>query len=139
MSKIASSQINSSALLLGNVDRATSMSGFSAETQIVSVTVDVPTTNRLIKVSLFLPQVYSSVSTDRFTIRLKEAGTTIQQSYTVSGATGGGWCGTILRAKSAPSAGSVAYSATIQRDQGTGTLTVWSESTSRAQLIVELI
>jgi hypothetical protein len=111
--------------LLGRSDRTSTMSGFATETDIVSVTVAVPTTTREINVRLFLPQVSSSVGTDRFTVKIYEGATVIQQCY--GGATVGtqGWTGTIQVNKAAPTAGNYTYKASIARDSGTGTLTVY--------------
>lgn len=122
---------------LGRSNRTTTMSGFSVETDITSSSVTVPPTTRDIEVEMMIPQVTSSVVGDRFNVRLYEGATVIQQFYI--GIPTNGWGGTLKFSKAAPAAGSVTYKATIARDSGTGTLTVYADATSILQLTVKLV
>lgn len=122
---------------IGTASRTTTMSGFSAENTMTSVVVLVPATSREIAVKIAVPQVYSSIDGDRFTIKLKEDGTVIQQYYARAPLTHG-WSGSVDVQKAAPSAGSHTYSATIERDAGTGTLTCYAAATSPMQITVDL-
>ena len=136
--RINNQQIGTTALRLGRADRTATMSGFSAETDMTSVTVAVPSTTREIEVELVVPQVYSSVASDRFTIRLYEGSTLIQQFYTNAGSSSGGWSGVVKVQKAAPAAGNVTYKATIQRDTGSGTLTVYAATGAGIASLIQL-
>lgn len=122
---------------LGTAARVSTMSGFSAENTMTSVVVKVPSTRREIAVKITIPQVYSSVSGDRFTIRIKEDGVLIQQYYGWAHNVHG-WCGSVDIQKAAPAAGSHTYLATVERDSGTGTLTLFASATSQMQITVDL-
>lgn len=124
---------------LGRSDRVATMSGFSAETDITSVAVTMPTTTRDVEVELTIPQIYSSVGSDRFSIKLFEGATLIQQFYTNAGSTTGGWSGVVKVQKTAPAAGAVTYKATVTRDTGTGTLTLYASNTSGAMSLIQLV
>lgn len=125
---------------LGTASRTGTMSGFSAENLITQVIVLVPAAaalRRELAVKIVIPQVYSSVTGDRFTVRIKEDGVLIQQYYGYC-QNSHGWCGSVDIQKVSPSAGSHTYSATMERDSGTGTLTCYAVATSPMQISVDL-
>lgn len=103
----------------------------------LSVTVTVNTSRR-IKITGFLPAVLSDVVANRVRLRIKESTTTLQTAEIVTQtfvATSAGSLEAVVVLT--PSAGSHTYKLSLQRDQGSGNVTMVASSTQLASILVE--
>lgn len=120
------------------ISRATaSQSGFSNATDLtnLSVTATIPTGATSVRVTGYLSQVYSSVSSDRMNLAIMEGATTRTKIY--SGMPGNGLPITISYMEDNPTTGSRTFNLRMTRDTGTGTMTVYGASTSVNYIMVE--
>lgn len=126
--------------LLGLRQMIANQGGITTVTDLTGLSVPfIVPTGRKIKAKLYVPQVFSTVASDRADIAIKEGATNIQTSYGSADVSAGGWGGVIVERVLTPTTGSHTYKATLARGAGSGTLTAFSDgSTGWGQLRIEL-
>jgi hypothetical protein len=119
---------------LGYATATTNQTGITTEVDVTSLSTTVAIlTGQIIKVTVQIYNIESTVLTDDIDIVIKEGATVFQYSRSVGKghATAIAWI--------SPSAGNHTYKATVQRAAGTGTLTLQAGATYPAFISVELV
>ena len=141
-SNLAGWTINGGGTTLGYAEVSTSQSGITTLTDLtgLSVSVNVPAGGRRIKITGWLPQVYSSVAGDRADFHIREGNTSLAVAYTRTNlVSDGGFGGLTVMAVLIPSAGNHTYKLSLARGLGTGSLGFYASSETKAFILVELI
>ena len=141
-SNLAGWTINGGGTTLGYAQVSSSQSGITTLTDLtgLSVSVNVPAGGRRIKITGWLPQVYSSVAGDRADFHIREENTSLAVAYTRTNlVSDGGFGGLTVMAVLIPSAGNHTYKLSLARGVGTGSLGFYAASETKAFILVELI
>jgi len=141
-SNLAGWTINGGGTTLGYAQVSSSQGGITTLTDLtgLSVSVNVPAGGRRIKITGWLPQVYSSVAGDRADFHIREGNTSLAVAYTRTNlVSDGGFGGLTVMAVLIPSAGNHTYKLSLARGLGTGSLTFYAGSETKAFILVELI
>lgn len=128
--------------VLGYAEATASQGSITTITDLtnLSVTVTVPTlSGRKVRIRGWIPQISSSVATDRADLTIRESTTVLSTAYGRAGVSSEGWGGASVEAILEPSAGSHTYKLSLARGAGTGNVGIFAHATSKAFILVELI
>lgn len=119
---------------IGYAEVSTSQTGITALTDLtgLSVTVTVPTLTAGKKVIIegWVPQIYSTVATDRADFAIREGSTGLAYAYNAAPSTG--WGGATVKCRISPTAGSHTYKLSLARGVGSGSLVIYADSVTKA-------
>lgn len=120
---------------LGYTEATAAHNGITTITDLnsMTVTVDVPS-GAIILITGYIPQITSSVTTDRADLSIREGSTTISTKYIGAHTQGG--AGHVM-ARIAPSAGTHTYKLSVARGVGTGTISNFADATSKMFIKVD--
>lgn len=138
--QIKKGQLSADITTLGYASVTGGQSGITTITDLtsLSVTVTVPSGAR-IKITGFLPQIYSTSDTDRADFHIREGSTSLGVVYGKAGTSSHGWGGPQAVAILQPTAGSHTYKLSLARGAGTGSIVFYAGSETPAFILVELI
>ena len=121
--------------------QTTSVTSFTTLTALtgLEVSVNVPAGATII-VEGYMPQMYSTVGTDRIAFSIYEDGIFVTASYSGGNlGSSNGWGGANVRARLQPSAGTHVYKLYATRDVGTGTGNAYSDANSKGFIQVRIV
>lgn len=123
--------------ILGYAAATSDQTGITSEADVtgLSVTVDVPAGRRL-KITGFINVLVDTVSDTTASLRVKESTTQLAQSYSRPVGNSRS-AGQFVMAVITPSSGSHTYKLTLQREVGTGSLTVDAAADRPCFILVE--
>jgi hypothetical protein len=110
-------------------------------TDLTGLTTTVTTTAGMtIIIEGWIPEIMSTVASDRADFSIWEGGTAIATAYAnTPGGSSYGWGGAYVRARIQPSAGSHTYKLRLVRGIGSGTLSTYADSSTRAHIQVRTV
>lgn len=121
---------------LGYAEVTASQTGITtlADLTGLSVTVTVPTlvAGKKVIIEGWIPQIYSTVATDRADFAIREGSTALAYAYGAAQASSTGWGGATIKCRISPTAGSHTYKLSLARGVGSGSLATYADSTTKA-------
>lgn len=124
---------------LGYSEKSTGQSGINSTNYVdltgLSVTVEVPE-GATIKITGWIPQIGSTVSTDRVDLSIFEGSTRLATLYATVPPNGGAQT---VMARIKPTAGTHTYKLAMARGVGTGSVAMYADATTKAFIMVETV
>jgi hypothetical protein len=127
------------AIKLGVTKGTSTVTHTTVETTIASVAVTVPAGGRDVLLMVTYPQLYSTVSSDRAQLKIKESSTVFELYYHGLASSSLAGAVTLFATVSAPSAGAHTYIVTGQRDIGSGTVTYYADGSGANITLLALL
>jgi hypothetical protein len=125
---------------LGYTETSTATTGVTTITDLTGLSVAVTTTTAMtILIEGWIPQIVSTVATDRIDLSIREGSTALATSYATAGVSYGVGGAYVRKRISAPSAGSHTYKLSLTRGAGTGSLSTYCDANTLAHIQVRTV